>query len=416
MNYEEALAFIHTRRHGGPDLARMRTVLGRLGDPDRRVRYVHVAGTNGKGSVTAMCDAMLRAAGYRVGMFTSPYVRRFNERIKVDGEDIPDGDLAAVTERVKGALGELADQVAEFELVTLIGLTYFADRRCDAAVLEVGMGGVHDATNVIETSEAAVFTAIGLDHTQYLGNTVEEIAAVKAGIVKPGTHGVAYADPGGVLSAACRRVGVEFTLTDFETLRVKSTGPQGAVFDFGSLRDLRIPLAGTYQPKNAALAVTVMGVLQKRGWAVTEEHIRAGLAGVQWPGRFETVRERPLFIIDGGHNPPAVEATVRSLAEVYPGRKFVFLMGVMRDKDVDGIVERLLPLADRFVCVAPPVPRALAAAELAAKIRRRGVEAETAMSVAEGARLAMALAGEQGAVCALGSLYILEEAGRAARD
>lgn len=416
MTVEEALGFIHSRRHGGPELSRMRTVLGRLGDPDRRVKYVHVAGTNGKGSVTAMCDSILRAAGYRVGMFTSPYVRRFNERIRVDGEDIPDGDLAAVTERVKGALGEFTDRVAEFELVTLIGLTYFADRDCDLAVLEVGMGGVHDATNVIEASEAAVFTAIGLDHTQYLGNTVEEIAAVKAGILKPGTSAVAYADPGGVIGDACRRMGVELTLADFDALHVKSAGPRGAVFDFGGLRDLRILLAGTYQPQNAALAVTVMGALQKRGWAVREEHIRAGLAGAEWPGRFETVREWPLFIIDGGHNPPAVEATARSLKEVYPGQKFVFVLGVMRDKDVDGILERLLPLAERFVCVAPPVPRALAAAELAAKVRRLGVEAETAMSVTEGARLAMELAGERGAVCALGSLYILEEARQAARD
>lgn len=415
MTYEEALSFIHTRRHGGPDLQRMRTILGRLGDPDRRVKYVHVAGTNGKGSVTAMCANILQTAGYRVGMFTSPYVRRFNERIKIDGEDIPDTELAAVTGRVKNALGEFEDAVAEFETVTLIGLAWFAEKGCDIAVLEVGMGGVHDATNVIETSEAAVFTAIGLDHTQYLGSTPEEIAGVKSGIVKPGSHGVAYMDPGGVLSGACKKAGIGFTAADFDKLTVRTVGPGGAVFDFDGLDDLKIPLAGTYQPKNAALAVTVMRVLGERGWKISDGDIRKGLESVSWPGRFETVRENPTFIIDGGHNPPAVEATVKSLRDVYPGRKFVFLFGVMRDKDVTGILERLLPVAERFVCVAPPAPRALPAAELAAMIRMRGVEAETAMSIGEGARLAVARAGKDGAVCALGSLYILEEARLAAQ-
>ena len=416
MTVEEALEFIHTRRHGGPDLARMRTVLDRLGDPDRQVKYVHVAGTNGKGSVTAMCASVLRAAGYRVGMFTSPYVRRFNERIRVDGEDIPDAELAAVTERVKSALGEFEDQVAEFETVTLIGLTYFARRGCDIAVLEVGMGGVHDATNVIETSETAVFTAIGLDHTQYLGDTPEAIAGVKAGIVKRGCRGVAYMDPGGVIADACRALDVKLTLVDFDKLTVRSMDARGAVFDFDGLEGLRIPLAGTYQPGNAALAVTALRVLRERGWSISDGDIRRGLETVSWPGRFEAVRERPVFILDGGHNPPAVEATAGSLRELYPGRKFVFLFGVMRDKDVTGIMGRLLPLAERFVCVAPPAPRALPAEELARMLRERGAAAETAGTVGEGARLAMERAGEDGAVVALGSLYILEEARAAAAD
>lgn len=414
MVYEEALDFIHSRRHGGPDLMRMRTILDRLGAPDRRVKYVHVAGTNGKGSVTAMCESVLRAAGYKVGMFTSPYVRRFNERIRVDGEDIPDAELAEVTCAVRALLGEYEDRVAEFELVTLIGLTYFARKGCDIAILEVGMGGVHDATNVIETSEISVFTSIGLDHTQYLGNTVEEIAGVKAGIVKKGRMAAAYSDPGGVISRECERRGAGFILTDLGRLKVKKAGPGGAVFDFDGLEGLEIPLAGTYQPKNAALAITALRALRARGWEISDRDIREGLRAVRWPGRFELVRENPAFIIDGGHNPPAVEATAASLRTVFPGRRFVFLLGVMADKDVEGIIERLLPLAERFVCVSPPAPRALAAEELARMIRRRGGVAETAGSIAEGARTAVDRAGSGGAVCALGSLYILEEARRGA--
>ena len=414
LEYGEALAFIHSRRHGGPDLARMRTVLDRLGAPDRRVPFVHVAGTNGKGSVSAFIASALEKSGYKTGLFTSPFVRRFNERIRVDGEDIPDEDLAAVTERVRGALREFEDAVAEFELVTLIGLTYFAQCGCDIAVLEVGMGGVHDATNVIEKSELSVFTPIGLDHTQYLGGTVEEIAAVKAGIMKPGGAAVAAGDPGGVLSGRCEELGGRFATVDLSSLRVISRSPEGIVFDYGGLEGLRIRLAGSYQPANAALAITALRLL--RGRDIPDGAIRAGLEAVYWPGRFELLRKDPCFILDGGHNPPAVEATVRSLTDLWPGRKFTFVLGVMADKDVEGIVDRLIPVAERFYCAAPPAPRAMAAERLAELIRGRGGRAEPVESVTAAARRALMDADKNGVICALGSLYILEEARRAVGD
>ena len=410
VTYSEALDFIHSRRHGGPDLARMRTVLDRLGAPDRRVPFVHVAGTNGKGSVCAFIASVLEKSGCKTGLFTSPFVRRFNERIRVDGMDIPDEELAAVTAEVRAALGEFEERTAEFELVTLIGLTYFARKNCDVAVLEVGMGGVHDATNVIEKSEVSVFTSIGLDHTQYLGNTVEEIAAVKAGILKP--HGVcaAFADPGGVLSARCRELGASFTKTDLASLRVLTRAPEGITFDFDGLRGLKIRLAGAYQPANAALAITALRLLRDRGWSVPDAAVRAGLEAVYWPGRFEPLRRDPWFILDGGHNPPAVEATVRSLTELWPGRKFTFVLGVMADKDVAGILERLMPAAERFYCVAPPAPRALPAEKLAEMIAERGGQAAPMPSVTAAVQKALGEAAPEGIVCALGSLYILEEA------
>ena len=414
VTYPEALDFIHSRRHGGPDLVRMRTILDRLGAPDRRVPYVHVAGTNGKGSVSALIASVLEKCGYRTGLFTSPYVRRFNERIRVNGTDIPDEELAAVTARVRAVLGEFEDRVAEFELVTLLGLTYFAKARCDIAVLEVGMGGVHDATNVIEKSEVSVFTAIGLDHTQYLGNTVEEIAAVKAGILKPHGTAVAAGDPGGVLSDRCRALGASFTPVDLASLRILARSPEGITFDFDGLRGLRIRLAGSYQPGNAALAVTALRALRARGWSVPDDAIRAGLEAASWPGRFELLRRRPDLLIDGGHNPPAVEATVKSLTDLWPGRRFTFVLGVMADKDVAGILERLLPVAERFYCVAPPAPRALPAEKLAEMIAARGGQAVPMPTIAGAVRRALKGTGPEGTVCALGSLYILEEARRAA--
>ncbi len=414
MTYEEALRFIHTRRHGGPDLGRMRRVLDRLGSPDRRVPFVHVAGTNGKGSVCAFIEGILRAAGYKTGLFTSPYVTRFNERIRVNGMDIPDEDLVRTLERVIPVLEELQADPAEFELVTILGLTYFAEIGCDIAVLEVGMGGRNDATNCIEKSEVSVFTSIGLDHTSYLGNTPEEIASVKAGIVKPQGRAVAYMDPGGVIATRCREQGAELHVMDFSDLRVKSRGLEGQSFDYREFENLKIGLAGTYQPKNAALAVEAARILQARGWKIGEEHIRAGLRETYWGGRFEAVLKKPVFIIDGGHNPPAVEATAGSLRAFFPEKRFIFLTGVMADKDVGGILDTLIPLAERIICVAPPVPRALPAEKYAALIREKGGAAQAAATMEEAVDLALRYAGEDGIICALGSLYILEDARRAA--
>lgn len=414
MTYDEALNFIHTRRHGGPDLGCMRRVLDELGAPDRRVPFVHVAGTNGKGSVCAFTEGILRAAGYKTGLFTSPYVTRFNERIRVNGMDIPDEDLARTVERVIPVLDKLRADPAEFELVTILGLTYFADVGCDIAVIEVGMGGRNDATNCIETSEVSVFTSIGLDHTSYLGNTPEEIASVKAGIIKPHGRAVAYMDPGGVIAERCREQGAELTVMDFSDLRVRGRGLEGQSFDYGGLENLKIGLAGTYQPKNAALAVEAARVLQKKGWRIGEEDIREGLRLTRWQGRFEAVLTKPVFIIDGGHNPPAVEATAGSLRAFFPEKRFIFLTGVMADKDVGGILDTLLPLSERFICIAPPVPRALPAEKYASLIRERGGNAQAAGSVEEAVDLALSYAGEDGVICALGSLYILEDVRRAA--
>ncbi len=416
MTYSDALAFIHSRRRGGPDLNRMRVVLDRLGAPDRRVPFVHVTGTNGKGSVSAFIASILRESGYRTGLFTSPFVRRFNERIKVDGTDIPDADLASCTEKVMAALGEYADMVAEFELVTLVGLTYFAQAGCDIAVLEVGMGGARDATNVIETSEVSVFTAIGLDHTRSLGNTVEEIASVKAGIVKENGAAAVYCDPGGVISQRCREMNARFVPVDFSRLSVAETSARGSVFDFDGCERLKISLGGGFQPSNAALAVTAVRMLRDRGWSVPDGAVRAGLENAVWPGRFELLRENPAFIIDGGHNPQAVEAAVKSLRGAFPGKKAVFIFGVMADKDVEGMVDVLAPAAERFYCVAPPAPRALDPARLVEMLKKRGLEAEAPDTVGEAVRRALRDTPSDGVICALGSLYILEEVRRAARD
>ncbi|MDR1328590.1 MAG: bifunctional folylpolyglutamate synthase/dihydrofolate synthase [Oscillospiraceae bacterium] len=409
MSVESALEYIHSVKWQGakPGLERTRELLGKLGNPEKALKFIHVAGTNGKGSTSAMIASALRAAGYKTGLYTSPYILRFNERMQINGEPISDGELEEMTELIRSPADSMTDSPTEFELITALAMLYFKRADCDAVVLEAGLGGELDSTNVIATPELAVITAMGLDHTAELGETLTEIASAKAGIIKPGGEAVVYgAEPEAlrVFEKRCRDVGAALTRTDFSRLRVKRLSLDGAEFDFAPLRDVRIPLAGTYQPKNAALAITALEALRRRGYKISDEDILNGLACVKWPGRFEVLCRDPVFIVDGAHNPHGIAAAADSIKELFAG-KLVFLVGVMADKDVRAMAEAIAPLARAFVAVAPPNPRAMKASELAGLLAEYGVPAEACGSVRDGAGRAMKLAGAGGAVAALGSLY-----------
>ena len=358
MNIDETLAYIHTTDWRGtkPGLTRIRALLDRLGNPERQLKFVHVTGTNGKGSTCAMLASILHEAGLRTGLYTSPYIVRFNERIQVDGEQIPDDALCALTEEVRAQADAMPDHPSEFELVTAIAMLWFLRSRCDIVVCEVGMGGEFDATNVIPAPEAAVFTNIGLDHMQYLGGTVEEISATKAGILKPGCDAVLY--PSGaaaenVIAARCRALGVPLHRVDFSSLRLTAASLQRQIFSFGARSMLRLPLLGGFQLRNAAVALTVVDVLRGRGWNIPEPAVRAGLARVRWPGRLEVVRREPLFLMDGGHNPQCVQALAENLRTYLPSRPLTVLTGVLADKDWQHMFAPLAPLAEGFVTVTP---------------------------------------------------------------
>lgn len=417
MDYTSALAYIHAVQWVGhkPGLARTRTLLAALGDPHKQLRFVHVAGTNGKGSTCAMLAACLQAAGYRVGLFTSPFIHRFNERIQINGQPIPDQDLVALVERIRPTADQMEDTPTEFELITALGMLYFAQQRCDIVVLEVGLGGTLDSTNVIDPPECAVITALGLDHTQQLGPTLADIAAAKAGILKPGAPAVSYGgipEADAVIAAAAAACGAPLTVADFGRLHIRQADLREVCFDFDGLEQLTLPLVGSYQPRNAAVAITALRVLRSRGWNIPDEAIRQGLAAVRWPGRFELLRLDPPFILDGSHNPHGMRATVQSLQERFPGEKFVFLVSIMADKDVDEMLELLAPLARCFVAVAADIPRAMPAPDLAQAIMARGGQAQAASSIPEGVALAVQLAGS-GPVCALGTLYFSGDVRRA---
>ena len=413
MTYQEALAYIHAVHWQGhkPGLARTRALLAALGNPHKQLRFVHVAGTNGKGSTAAMLDSCLRAAGYRTGLFTSPYINRFNERVQVDGVPIPDGDLVRLVERVQPAAAAMADTPTEFEFITALGMLWFAEQRCDIVVLEVGLGGALDSTNVIDPPECAVITALGLDHVKELGPTLADIAAAKAGIIKPGSPAVSYGgapEADRVIAAAARACGAPLTVVDFTRLRLRGAGLDGQTFDFDGLAGLTLPLLAGYQPRNAAVAVTALRALRARGWDIPDEAIRRGLASVRWPGRFELLRRSPPFLLDGSHNAHGMRATADSLRSLFPGQKFVFLVSIMADKDADEMLRLLLPLAKAFVTVTAPSPRAIPAADLAARIEALGGRAEPAASIPAAVERAAALAAG-GPAAALGTLYFSGE-------
>ena len=300
MNIDETLAYIHTTDWRGtkPGLTRIRALLDRLGNPERQLKFVHVTGTNGKGSTCAMLASILHEAGLRTGLYTSPYIVRFNERIQVDGEQIPDDALCALTEEVRAQADAMPDHPSEFELVTAIAMLWFLRSRCDIVVCEVGMGGEFDATNVIPAPEAAVFTNIGLDHMQYLGGTVEEISATKAGILKPGCDAVLY--PSGaaaedVIAARCRALGVPLHRVDFSSLRLTAASLQRQIFSFGERSMLRLPLLGGFQLRNAAVALTVVDVL--RG-ADTENLRQWGLVNLPVYGTSEARRALLMEVVE----------------------------------------------------------------------------------------------------------------------
>ena len=414
MTYEEALSYIHSICWKGSKLGldRTRELLGKLDDPQKELKFIHIAGTNGKGSTAAMLSSILEEAGYRVGLYTSPFINRFNERMQVNHQPIPDEELAALTEYVRPHADAMADSPTEFELITALAMVWFARQKCDIVVLEVGMGGELDSTNIIDVPEAAVIAAMGLDHVKELGPTMADIARAKAGIIKEGGRVVSYGgnpEADEVIAAVCRARKASLRQPDFSAIVPGDFSLEGQTFSYKGWRGLRIPLVGAYQMNNAAVVLETVEVLRQRGWSVSDEAVRKGLADTRWPARFEVLRRDPVFIVDGGHNPHGIRATAESLSRLFPGRKITFVTGVMADKDVEHILGLIVPLADQFFTVRPDNPRAMDAGELAARIEAMGAKATACASVRDGVDRAIQAEGPHGVACALGSLYMSGE-------
>lgn len=413
MTVTEAINYIENYDWSSTKLGLDRTkeLLNRVGNPQKSLKFVHVAGSNGKGSTCAVLESVLRTAGYKTGMYTSPYIIDFCERIQVNNENIDGEALARITDRVRAEAEAMEDHPSQFELVTVIGMLYFKECNCDIVVLEVGMGGALDSTNAIDAPEVAVITNIGLEHTEYLGNTLEEIAATKGGIIKPGCNVVCY-DGAEEVTATIRNIcdekGVPFTLSDFGRI----TPLKGDIFDGqeflwdGKLK-INMPLLGEYQLHNACVALHVLEALRERGYDISDDSIVNGFAKTGWPARFEVLSKEPLFILDGGHNPQCAEALASNLRLYLNGRNLACLIGVLADKDYNRMLDEVEPFIDHYYCVTPNSPRALGAKELAAVLSERGKTAKAYESISDA--MAAIKDNAEPAVIAFGSLYMAGE-------
>lgn len=410
MTYDEALKYIHgiSWTFCKPGLERISELCQRLGNPERELKFVHVAGTNGKGSFCSMLSSVLRSSGYKVGLYTSPYITEFCERMRVNGENIPKDTLAEITEYVKPIADSMADKPTEFELITAIAFEYFKRESCDIVVLEAGMGGRLDSTNVIDTPYLSVITGVALDHTAFLGDTVEKIAAEKAGIIKNAPVLFGGVDMGAmaVIERASAERGVKLFTPDYDSISVKRADVRGTVFDYKSFSDIKINLLGLYQPRNAALVIEAALALREAGLAISDSDVYEGLNSAVWHARFEVICHHPLIVFDGAHNPEGVCAATDSIKHYFGERGVIAISGVLSDKDYDFIAEKIARVAPYAFTITPDNPRALSAAEYAAVLTQKGAKATPAASISEAVEKAVSLAlQKEYAIVVLGSLY-----------
>ena len=431
MNYQQALDYIdsYTDYEKVPlphaaanyDLRRVQELLARLGNPHLIARSVHIGGTNGKGSTAAMTASALTASGYTSGLYTSPHLHTLRERFRVDGELISEGEFISLVERLKPEVEvinrkAIYGELTTFELLTALAFAYFKLKGVDIQVLEVGLGGNFDATNVIQP-EVCVITSISFDHMEVLGNTLAEIAAEKAGIIKP--NSVVVLSPQSdevirVIEAACLGQGVELIMVgkDVTWRRLSFDSKRQLLQVKGRLGSykLSIPLLGNYQLENAATAVATLEALAAKGFNVSRESIINGLAQVNWAGRLQVLRHRPLLVVDGAHNPAAARRLKQSLARYFDFDRAILVIGASSDKDVAGVVSALAPLFNEVIVTRSRHPRAMALPPVVAEFEKQGIAARAAETIPEALSLALALAGDRDLICVAGSLFVVAEA------
>lgn len=432
MDYQQALDYIYSYidyeiesrlaySEANYDLRRVHELLARLGNPHLRARSVHIAGTKGKGSVAAMIASALEASGYTTALYTSPHLTFLNERIRVNGELISDEELVSLVEKLKPDI-EAVDKKATyghlttFEVLTVLAFAYFELKGVDFQVLEVGLGGRLDATNVIQP-EVCVITSLSFDHTEVLGNTLAQIAAQKAGIIKSGNTVVTSSqveEADRVIEDTCRsqgarlvRVGSDVT---WQSLNFDSSRQQLLVK--GRLGDykLSIPLLGSYQLENAATAVAALEVLAEKGFNISSASIIAGLARVKWPGRFQILSRYPLLVADGAHNSYSARKLKESLEQYLEFDRAILVIGASFDKDIAGIVSELFSPFDKVIVTRSRHPRSADPALVVAEFARHGVGVQVVDDVPSALSVALALAGDRDLICVTGSLFVVGEA------
>ncbi len=421
MNYREAMHYIEELRPLGVvmGLETTRELCARLGNPQEQLKFVHIAGTNGKGSTLAYISTIMTAAGYRTGRYISPAVKEYRERFQVDGRVITQTAFCRYLDSVRAAAESMAAQglphPTVFEVETAVAFLYFQDKRCDIVVLETGLGGALDTTNVVENTLAAVFSSISMDHMDVLGDSLEKIALAKAGIIKNKCYVISVRQTPEVMKvlrqSALSQKG-KFLTADISRAKHIKYGVTKQSFDYDKYKSLEISMPGQYQIENAALAVETVLSLNRCGFKVPEEKIREGLLQTRWPGRFDVIAKNPLFIADGAHNEDAAKKLAESVRFYFTNRKIIYIMGMLRDKEYDKVIRNTCDLASHIITVTPPVAdRALPALELAQAAREYHRAVTAADSVQEAVEIAYLLTGKNkdAVIIAFGSLSYLGE-------
>lgn len=411
MDYNQALAYVHSRLRFGirPGLERMADLMGRLENPQDRVPAVHIAGTNGKGSTSTMISNILVEAGYRTGLFTSPYVCDFMERIQFGGAPGDHALFAQVMTRLSELAAQMEDPPTEFEMVTAAAFEMYWRLKCDAAVIETGLGGLLDCTNLIRSPRVCVLTSISMDHMDILGDTLEQIAAQKCGIMKPGTPVVVSGGQDSramaVIERSARAKGCPLLLPP-EQPEVLESGLFGSTFRFEG-ETYRTAMPGRHQVTNAISAILTAQELRTQGFSIRPEHIVRGIGRTVLPARVQVVRRDPLILLDGAHNEDGIRRLTDTLRETLPGQKLVFVTGMMADKEYEKAMEQISGLAAHLIACTPDNPRALPAEELAACARRHGMTSSAVADPIDACRAGIRLAREQGLPLIVnGSLYL----------
>lgn len=412
MTYSEAVDYIHSLLAFGikPGLSRISALLEMLGNPQNDLRFVHIAGTNGKGSTSTMLSEILKDAGYKTGLFTSPYVFSFCERIQINNQNIPQEHLAAVTERVKAAIDVLNTQnivPTEFEAITAAALLYFKEQKCDYAVLEVGLGGRYDSTNVIPAPEVCVITSISLDHTKILGNTVEQIAAEKAGILKENSVCVTTSaqDPQAlaVIQKTAAETHCNLTIAPLEKAEILSETLQATVFFYGG-ETYTVPLVGRHQVENAVGVIEAAKCLPQ----ITPQNIKNGIQNTVMHGRMEYRQGTPPMLLDGGHNPECA-AALKAVLQTYAPENITAIVGMMADKDCETYLHTVLPLCKTAVFTKPDNPRAASPASLQKTVENLPIQTFTAENPRDALHLAREQTATDGLLLVCGSFYLLSD-------
>lgn len=421
MNYNEALQFIHESHKFGMRLGldNIKKLLELLGDPQNNLKIIHVAGTNGKGSTCSFISSILKESGYKVGLYTSPFLETFTERIRVNGENISEEEVGKIVslikEKIEIMVSEGYSYPTEFEIVTAMAFYYYNQEKVDFVALEVGLGGRYDATNVIDKPVVSAITSISLDHTGILGDTLAKIAFEKGGIIKEDCPTIVYPqqeEASEVIKNICAEKKSKYIECDFKNIEIKSSNINSQIYNCNingkELRDLEIKLIGAHQIKNSIVALNVIEYLNSiKITNISEENIRKGLLETKWPGRIEKISENPMFIIDGAHNEEGAKSLANSIDKYFENKNKILVIGMLEDKDIESVLDLLIPKFNKVITTTPDNPRAIDANKLKEKIERYNIEVTCEPNIKEAVDYALKISNKDDVIISAGSLYMI---------